>query len=266
VGLAGWMVDPRAGDRLAGSVTLTAQAVPRGVSKSVQFQVRESAGPGPWTNVGSAIVSTGTLFSAAWDVTALPNLTSFDVRILIDGAASSGDDADTVVIDSGAPTISESGSLRTKTIRTDRTTLSRTAAGVWAIVPLGSTPDALPLSVEPAVVPAANGSAAGKALHGGGVAVTFAGTFTNTWTLRLPFTGVGTSLEIHRFDGPSGTWKQFASSRVGDDGWVESDVNAAGVYALFGPVPLPRKSSGGCGATGLEVLALLILLRRPRRS
>ena len=45
VGLTGWMVDPRAGDRLAGSVTLTAQAVPHGVSKSVQFQVRDSAGP-----------------------------------------------------------------------------------------------------------------------------------------------------------------------------------------------------------------------------
>ncbi|RPH50831.1 MAG: PKD domain-containing protein, partial [Planctomycetota bacterium] len=264
VGLAGWMVDPRAGDRLAGSVTLTAQAVPRGVSKSVQFQVRDSAGPGPWTNVGSPIVSTGTLFSAAWDVTALPNLSSFHVRILIDGTASSGDAANTVVIDSGAPTISESAAIRTKTIRTDRTTISRTAAGVWAIVPPGSTPNALPLSVEPASVPATNGSAAGKVLHGGGIAVTFAGTFTNTWILRLP--GVGTALEIHRFDGPSGTWKQFAPSRVGDDGWVESDVNATGIYALFGPVPPPRKSSGGCGATGLEILALLILLRRLRRS
>ena len=135
------------------------------------------------------------------------------------------------------------------------------AAGVWAIVPMGSTPDALPFALEPAAVPAANGTAAGKVPVGVGCRVTFAGAFSNTWLLRLPFTG---DAEIHWFDEPSGTWQQFAPSRTSDDGWIEADVNAAGVYALFSPAPLPRKRSGGCGATGLEALALLILFRRRR--
>jgi hypothetical protein len=265
VGLAGWMVDPRAGDRLSGnSVTLTAQAVPQGPTKMVQFQVRTSAGPGPWTNVGAPIASTGTLFTTTWDVTGLPNLTSFDVRILINGTASSGDAANTVVIDSGAPTISENGALRAKSVRNDRTTISRAASGVWAIVPLGSTPDPLALTLDPAAAPAANGTAAGKTLHGSGYSVTFAGTITSPWILRLPCSGDSTSLEIHHFDTPSGTWHQFAPSRAGDDGWVETEVNATGVYAVFGPVPAGKKRHGGCGATGLEALALLILLRRRR--
>ncbi len=264
VGLAGWMVDPRAGDRLAGSsVTLTAQAVPRVVSKSVQFQVRTSAGPGSWTNVGAPIVSTGTLFSTTWDVSALPNLSSFDVRILVNGIASSGDTANTVVIDAGAPTIAESGGLRTKTVRTDQTTVSRAASGAWVIVPLGSTPDALPLGLEPGAVPAANGTAAGKTLYGAGYDVTFAGTISSPWILRLPSSGNGASLEIHRFDTPSGTWQQFAPSTAGDDGWVETEMIATGVYAVFGPVPARRKSHG-CGATGLEALVLLLLFRRRR--
>ncbi|MCI0582971.1 MAG: hypothetical protein L0227_08770, partial [Chloroflexi bacterium] len=226
IGLTGWMVDPRAGDRLAGSsVALTAQAVPGGASKSVQFQVRDAAGPGPWISVGGPIVSTGTLFSTTWDVTALPNLSTFDVRILVDGTVSSGDTANAVLIDSAAPTISESGSTRTKAIRPDRTTISRSAGGVWAVVPLGSTSDALPLGLEPAAVPGANGSALGMFPRGGGVRVTFGGTFSNAWRLRLPFGGDGTNLEIHRFDEPSGLWQRFAFPRVShDDGWVEADV------------------------------------------
>lgn len=247
VGVTGWMVDPRAGDRLAGSgVTLTAQAVPAGVSKSVQFQVRDAVGPGPWTDVGGPIVSTASLFSTTWNVTGLADLSTFDVRILIDGAVSSGDTTNAVVIDSAAPTISESGPIRTKTVRIDRTTVSRTSQGIWAIVPVGSTPDALPLTLEPA---------------GSGCRVTFAGTFQNTWRLRLP--GSGSNLEIHHLDEGSGVWQRLAYPRVSPgDGWVEAEVNAAGLYAPVSPAG--SRGGGTCGATGLEALILLLLLRRRR--
>ncbi|MBI3857515.1 MAG: PKD domain-containing protein, partial [Planctomycetes bacterium] len=269
-GVTGWMVDPLAGDRLSGSsVTLTAQAVPGGLSKAVRFQVRDSAGPGPWTDVGAAIASTGTLFSATWNVSALPALSTFDVRILIDGTVSSGDTAATVVIDSTAPTIDESGSTRTKSIRTDRTTLSRNAQGVWAIVPLGSTSDALPLSLQPATAPSASGSAAGLPPAGTAWTVGFAGTFGSPFRLRLPFSGNGAALEIHHFDAGSSTWQRLARSRVShDDGWVEADVNASGIYSLFGPTGGGGgrgSGGGGCGLTGVEVLLLLGLLRSTRR-
>jgi PKD repeat protein len=265
VGLTGWMVDPRAGDRLSGtSVTLSAQAVPAGYSKSVQFQARNAVGPGAWIDVGSAIASAGTLFSTTWDVSGLPDLSSFDLRILIDGIGVSGDTANAVVIDSAAPTISENGPSRTKTIRTDRTVTTRNAQGVWAIVPLGSTADALPLGLSTAVAPSANGSALGMLAQGAAWRVTFAGTFSNAYRLRLPFSGDGTNLEIHHFDQPSGQWRRLAFPRVEhDDGWVEAEVNAEGIYSLFGPAP---PGGGGCGATGMEVLLLLAFLAALKRQ
>jgi PKD repeat protein len=270
LGATGWMVDPRGGDRLSGnSVTLTAQAVPGGISKLVQFQARDTLG-GPWTDIGGPIRSTGTLFSTSWNVGGLADLSTFDLRILIDGTATSGDTANTIVIDSAAPTISESGPIRTKTVRTDRTTLSRNAQGVWAIVPLGATSDALPLRLEPASAPMANGSALSMIPRGSAWRVDFGGTFANAFRLRLPSSGGNAAnLEIHHYDAASGFWQRLAFPRVShEDGWVEADVNATGVYSLFAPANAGGGGGGGfCGATGLEaliVVGLAFLLRRRR--
>jgi PKD repeat protein len=271
LGVTGWMVDPRAGDRLAGSsVTLSAQAVPGGVSKLVQFQARDALG-GPWTNIGPPIRSSGTLFSTTWDVSGLADLASFDLRILMDGVASSGDTANTIVIDSAAPTISESGLVRTKTIRTDRTTNSRNAQGVWAIVPLGAASSALPLGIQPASAPMANGSALTMVPRGSAWRLDFGGTFGNAFQLRLPSSGGDAAdFEIHHYDAASGVWQRLAFPRVShDDGWVEADANAAGIYSLFAPSGTGGGGGGGggCGATGLEAFlipGLAFLLRRRR--
>jgi len=270
LGVQGWLVDPSPGDRLAGtSVTLTAEVVPYGVSKSVQFQVRDALGGGPWTDLGGPISGTGTIFTTIWNVSGLPALASFNLRVLIDGTVSSGDTTTTLVIDPAAPTISESGSIRTKSVRVDRSTVSRNAAGVWVIVPLGTTADALPLEMEPSGTPMANGSATGLLPVGRAWRLRFAGSFRNTFRLRLPDAGGGADLEIHHYDDASRVWQRLGYPRVSPgDGWVEADVNAEGVYSLFTP------SSGGlthrsgfCGALGLEaalVLGLIRLIRRRR--
>jgi PKD repeat protein len=270
LGAAGWMVDPRQGDRLSGTgLTLTAQAVPEGVLKSVQFQRRDALG-GPWINIGAPILSTRTLFSTRWDVSGLPDLSSFDLRILIDGTVSSGDTSSTIVIDRNAPTITENGTARTKTVRTDRTTVSRNAQGVWVIVPLGATADALPLRLEPATAPMASGSALTMVPRGGAWRVDFAGSFSNAFQIRLPISGDGVEdLEIHHVDESSGLWQRLAYPRVSpSDAWVEAAVNAPGVYAVFAPGGSGGGNhGGGCGATGLEAAALLgmvSLLRRRR--
>ncbi len=268
LGVAGWMLDPQPGDRLSGtSLTLTAQAVPEGVAKSVQFQRRAALG-GPWINIGAPILSAGTLFSTRWDVSGLTDLSSFDLRILINGTASSGDTADTVVVDRNAPTITENGSVRTKSVRADRTTVSRNAQGVWVIVPLGSTPDMLPLRLEPAAAPMPSGSALSMVPRGGAWRVDFAGRFSTPFRIRLPISGAGLEdLEIHHVDESSGLWQRFAFPRVSpSDGWVEASVNAPGVYAVFAPADPDASTSGGrCGATGLEAAALLGLLSLFRR-
>jgi hypothetical protein len=266
VGAAGWMIDPRAGDRLSGSsVTLTAEAVPGGVPKTVQFQQRDALG-GPWINIGVPILSTGTVFSTSWNVNGIADLSSLDLRILIDGTASSGDTANTVVIDSLAPTVSETSTKRTRTIRTDRTTISRTSKGAWAIVPMGATADALPLSLSPASVLVPSGPRLGSKQTVQGWQIDFAGTFSTPFRLRLPLPpGGGSNLEIHRYDAAARTWSRLSFPQISPaDGWLEADANAAGFYAL---VEGPRESSPGkgCGATGLEALLSLVLLRMVRR-
>jgi PKD repeat protein len=268
-GVQGWLIDPIQGDRLAGtSVTLTAEVIPFGVVKSVQFQYRPAPFGGGWINIGPQISGSGTLFSTPWNVSGLTDLSSFNLRVLIDGTISSGDTTATIVVDTTAPTISEIGSTRTKSIRTDQTTVSRNGSGVWALLPVGTTADALPLRMEPSGTPPANGSAASLIPVGQAWKLTFGGTFQNTFRLRLPFSGPRTDFEIHHYDDVAGAWQRLGHSRVGSaDGWVEADVNADGVYSLFAPpVYMSHHHSGVCGALGLEAALALGLIRLLRRG
>jgi hypothetical protein len=102
---------------------------------------------------------------------------------------------------------------------------------------------------------------------GGAWTVGFAGSFQAPFRLRLPFVGDGADLEVHRYDAASGVWGRFGFPRVShDDGWVEADVVAPGLYSLFRPAA--AGSGGGnavCGALGVEAFLVLALLRRIRR-
>jgi PKD repeat protein len=246
-GVRGWLVDPRAGDRLAGtSVTLTAEAVPSGRVKRVVFQYRTSAPPGPWIDVSGPLLSEGTLFSAPWDLSGVPALTSLDLRILIDDAVSSGDTANAVTVDAAAPTVRESGGAREKTAPPGRTTISRNAAGVWVILPAGVTTAATDrrLRLEPAPAPPANGSALGMVPVGGAWRVDVDATFVNAFRVRIPYAGPGEALGIHAFDASAGVWYRHGFSRVSPgDGWVEAPGIAPGVYAVFDASPLGRASA-----------------------
>jgi len=98
-------------------------------------------------DVGGPIVSTSTLFSTAWDVSALPAF-AVDLRVLVDGSVSSGDDANTVLPSAVSPTLSESGSV----LQAAGPRVVRNGAGVWAFT-------AVPLRIESAARPFGSGSA-----------------------------------------------------------------------------------------------------------
>ncbi len=216
LGTRGWLVSPRAGDIVSGnSVTLTAEAIPAGPPKSVQFQYRRDSPPGTWIDIGGPIVSSGTLFSVPWDVSALPAF-AVDLRVLVDGTISSGDDANTVLPSAASPTLSESGG----TLQASGPRVVRNGAGVWAFT-------ATPLRIEPAARPLGNGSALGLVTIGDAFRIS-GGT-----RVRLPFAGDGSALHAHAYDEAAGVWIRLASRVSHDDGWVEADAIAPAIYALF---------------------------------
>ncbi len=254
-GTRGWIIDPLAGDRVAGSgVTITAEAVPRGRAKRVQFQHRRDSPPGPWLNIGPAVISEGTLFSARWNVAPFERLSRFDLRVLIDDAVSSGDDACTVVVDALAPDIDESGGVRVRRVPPSRTVISRSVGGVWLIVPRGTLagPSSALFRLEPAAAPPTGGSAADLVLQGSAWRVSVEADFQNTFRLRFPLEGNGRASDIHEFDAGAGAWRRLFFSRVShEDGWVEADVASGGLYAVFGVNSLESGSSsrGTCSAS-----------------
>jgi PKD repeat protein len=248
-GTRGWLLSPRAGDGVSGtSVTLTAEAIPSGIIKKVQFQYRPDALPGPWIDIGGAILSDGTLFSAPWDVSALPSA-FVDVRILVDDLVSSGDDSNTVFVDALAPTLSESGGRVDAFVDPGRRKVLRNAAGVWVIVPAKAFSGAGLLRLESAARPLGNGSALGLQPSGSTFRVAPGASVDAPFRVRIPFSGDGSALEMHVYDEPSAVWYRPISSRVSHaDGWVEAEGIAPGLYALFA-LP-PEFLGGGSGGGG----------------
>ncbi|HLF94885.1 MAG TPA: hypothetical protein VJB14_15570, partial [Planctomycetota bacterium] len=225
IGTRGWLVSPRAGELVWGtSVTLTAESTPAGAPKSVQFQYRRDSPTGPWIDVGGPIVSTSTLFSTAWDVSALPAF-AVDLRVLVDGSVSSGDDANTVLPSAVSPTLSESGSV----LQAAGPRVVRNGAGVWAFT-------AVPLRIESAARPFGSGSALGLVPVGGAYRIT-GGT-----RVRLPFAGDGSALDVHAYDEAARVWIRLVSRVSHDDGWVEADAIAPAIYALYAT---PAGDAGG---------------------
>lgn len=269
VGATGWMVDPRAGDHVSGrAVALTAEAVPAGVLKTVRFQRRDSPG-GAWIDIGPAIVSTGTLFSTSWNTAGIADLSPIDLRILVDGTASSGDAANTVIVDKGSPTVSDDGTTRTRVVQTDRTLHSRHLQGAWVILPMGCTADALPLSLKPDTVMVPAGPRFGSREAKAGWRIGFDGDFVAPFRLRLPYTiADGAALEMQHYDDRTRRWSRLSYPHVSaSDRWVEAEAVAPGFYALVGGAPEADSGGGGCGATGLEAIlgiGLAWALRRRR--
>jgi len=256
----GWLIDPRAGDRLAGTaVTLTAEAVPSGRMKKVVFQYRPAGPPGPWVDLSGPLFSEGTLFSASWNVTTVPPATALDLRVLIDDTVSSGDTANPVTVDPATPTLLEDGGVREESATPGRTTISRNAAGVWIILSPGATTAAADrtLRLEPATAPLPNGSALGMIPQGGAWRVGLDAPFVNDFTIRIPCTPARDALGVHAYDESAGVWYRKEFSRVSwADGWVETRGVAPGIYAVFdeSPVDLAGGSaseSDGCLASSV---------------
>jgi hypothetical protein len=89
--------------------------------------------------------------------------------------------------------------------------------------------------------------------------------------VRLPFAGDGSLLDVHVFDEGAGVWTWLSSRVAHDDGWVEAEAVAPGIYALFAGSSVQGGSGSGgrfCGASAegaLFVLALGLLTWLRRR-
>ncbi len=246
IGTRGWMIAPRGGDALAGTVTLTAEATPAGRVKKAQFQYRQNSPPGAWIDIGGALLSTDTLFTSTWDVTPLPASSIVDLRVLIDDAISSGDSANTVMTNAAAPTWSESGGTLDAGLDPTRAKTLRNIAGVWVIAPAGGPAS---LRISPASRPLGNGSALALAPVGGAWRITAAAPFGLPLRVRLPLAADDPSIEIHAYDEAAGVWYRPGMSRVShDDGWVEAEAFGPGIFALFGSPP--GAVAGGSGSGG----------------
>lgn len=271
IGTRGWMVGPRSGDALGGSsVTLTAEAIPNGTSKSVQFQYRVDTPPGPWVDIGGPIVSGGTLFSTRWDVTGLAPATVVDLRILVDGTISSGDLSNVVLANAASPTWGESGDTLDAVLDPQRTKVLRNGAGVWVLTPVGG-PSTLGLSA--AARPPGNGSALGRFPIGGTWRLSGPGPFVRPPRIRLPAPFDDPALEVHAYDETARVWIRAGISSIAHaDAWVEADAIIPGLYALFAEPPMDVGTNRFCSARAdgnpggwIVVLALGILLCGRRR-
>lgn len=104
----GWLIHPATGTRLSGNtLSLVAEILPSGTTKTVQFGVRPDGGGPGFANVGSAQSGTGTRFGVFWDISGLLDFTVWDTRALIDGAVTTGDDSNTVPVNRGTPDVVE---------------------------------------------------------------------------------------------------------------------------------------------------------------
>lgn len=240
--VAGWMLEPREGDKVSGTgVTLTAEAVPKGQLKKVQFQYRTNFPVGPWIDIGGPMFSTGTRFSTSWDVSGFSDFSVFDLRILIDDTASSGDPDNTVTVNPFAPDLAESGGVKDRVLRARSTTFARTAGGVEIVVPYGSMTSAgdVTLRIEGASLPIQNGSALGLAPASGGIRLSLtsgATAFQNTYLLRFPIPGGvdASALVVHRYDAQAGVWRRdFATIVRHDEGLVEVRTTELGIFAVY---------------------------------
>jgi hypothetical protein len=247
-GTLGWMVAPRSGDRVSGtSVTLSAEATPKGAAKKVQFQYRPGSPPGAWTDIGGPVLSANTLVSTRWDVSALPTSQAVDLRVLINDSISSGDTANPVTVNAPNPTWSEGGGQLDVTLDPAHAKEIRTSPGVWVLAPAGGPSG---VRIAPVGAPPGNGSAIGLAPAGGAWRITAAGSYDRPLGLRLPAPLDDPSLEIHAFDESAGVWYRPGVSRVShDDGWVEADAFGPGIFALFRSTP-DGTAAGGSGNGG----------------
>jgi len=248
IGTLGWMVAPRSGDRVSGtSVTLTAEASPKGPPKKVQFQYRPNSPPGAWTDIGGPIVSADTLVATSWDVSTLPPSLPVDLRILVNDSITSGDTADPVTVNVPDPTWSEGGGQLDVMLDPAHARSLRTFPGVWVLAPAGGPPR---VHIAPVAAPPGNGSAIGLNPAGGAWRITGAGSYDRPLGLRLPAPSDDPSLEIHAYDESAGVWYRPGISRVShDDRWVEADAFGPGIFALFRSTP-DGTAGGGSGNGG----------------
>lgn len=270
---AGWMLEPSMSDVLSGDfTTLRAEVVPAGTSKSVQFQYRVDSPVGSWVNIGSAITSSGTIFTTTWDITAFAPSSVFDLRALVDGATSTGDNACTVTISSVSPNITEYTDTDGTTVKEKIMDATRTSElfmgnGAGMVLPLGSSNSTTTITVRARTVGTnthgANGSADGLGSisenHQFSV-ISGATTFKNDFTLVLPYADnnnnnyvdatnvVATTLQIHWYSTGPARWRRDTLGTV-DRAQKRVEVACSHMteFGAFGSVNLGAAGGGGGG-------------------
>jgi PKD repeat protein len=279
--LWGTMVEPQAGNTILGNIggqyaSLVAIVRPYGQSKTVQFQYRTDAPVGAWTDIGSAITSTGTLFTLAWDVTAIVAST-YDLRVLIGGATSSGDNSCTVTIVGGGQQIAESVNGLSQFVKQEQIDITR-ECNVYLydrtriLVPYGASQAVGVVSIQVTDIGinayAVNGDATGLlSIDENRNFEILAGstTLSSPVTLYIPYADAnndgyvdGTwipegSLQILWYDDtvPPGTWRRESPTFVNAaENWVSVDTAHLSTFGVFGPSSPPSADGGGGGGGG----------------
>lgn len=268
LGTRGWLVDPRPGDRLDGAaVTLTAEAVPRGLSKAVRFEFRRTAPPGPWTEIAT-LFTTETLASIPWDVRLLPAV-AHELRVEVDGSTSP---PAAIFIDPASPDIVEEGGVRRRLFDPARTALTRNGSGALVEIPAGALASPKILRLESVGAPLPDGSALAMTPRGPAWRLSIDASFTTPFRLRLPFHDRGARLEIHAYDEASRSWRRFGFPDVSHaDGWLEAEVDAPGTYGAFeswvgvdsdGGNPRCLAHSGAAAWPAILLLGMLLCRKR----
>ncbi|MDP6958518.1 MAG: PKD domain-containing protein, partial [Planctomycetota bacterium] len=275
--ITGWIIDPQdsqSGVSITGSsITLTAEAVPRGISKVVQFQYRTDNPPGAWIDIGAPMDSTGTRFSTQWDVSGLNAGIVLDIRLTVNGVDPLDPTNtnlivhDTITVNHLNPIISESGTTKEIELSGNKSVFTRNAEGVELRIPYGAATGTL--RIEPGESKVQNGSTIGKKQVGSPTQIRFisgSGPFSKPGTLRMPIPPGSneTKLSIHRYDTQAKVWsRDYPSQIMHADGLVEVRFVDTGIFAVFEETAL---SGGGGGCFGAILSAenaghyLLIIL------
>lgn len=270
--VGGWIVDPATTDTISGdSITVTAEVVPAGVSKSVQFQYRTNAPQGTWIDIGSPVVSSSTIVQTSWDIGGFAEGSTFDLQAVIDGSTATS--AVVVMILSSSPQLSQYQNSGGETVVErviDRNRASRVFFNDGTILrfPYGSlsasSNPTVRLTKRTSLSADANGAAEGLASTGAGYDISFSSgspTIVNSYTITLHYSDTddneyvdgsninAKSLNTYWYNTSTGRWTRDLSSTVDRSSKiVETSASHMTEFAIFGESAV--EGGGGGGGAG----------------
>lgn len=271
VSSGGWIVDPSTSDTLWGeTMTITAQTVPAGTSKKIQFQYRINTPQGAWSDVGAPMTSAASLVRTSWDIRSFADATVLDLRAVIDDVTAT----ETVTVsltstDPGRYEYADASGNRVIERRIDRhlSTVVNTSDGLTLRFPLGSISASLNPRLRIVAFNASSkppsGSSAGLSSVGGAFDLSFIDsgvTIVNDYTIEFAYGDdddngyidggnvTAATLNIHWWNPSASRWVRDDVSTVNrTDRRIVVTANHMTEFALFGSGATAGGGGGGGG-------------------